>query len=277
MHVPTSGLVNWSAGDRVKAYERWEAVEQSNAGPAHSFREDPDSGPTHRADISMFSQELGIRLLEGIPEVHRTSILGAASWQQYPAISVATNQGDQASQLFLLIKGSARFFFLTPKGQKVYLIWLKSGEIFGGTSLLRYPSPYLVSTEITKGSRAFVWKRDVIREFAIRFPRLLENALSIASDYMTWYLATHLCLVANTARERLAHVIVSLADGIGKRYPDGIHLSVTNEQLANTANISVFTTSRLLRAWQETNVVSKRRSQLIVRSPEQLSSAASVW
>lgn len=249
---------------------------ENNGGPAHSSHKHPDSKPTRPSDISMISQESGIRLLDGIPDVHRTSILWAASWQQYPKASVATNQGDPANQLFLLVKGSARFFFLTPKGQKVYLIWLRSGEVFGGSSLLRYSSPYLVSTEITKGSRAFVWKRDVIRDFATRFPRLLENALSIASDYMTWYLATHLCLIANTARERLAQVIVSLADGIGERCPDGIHLNVTNEQLANTANISVFTASRLLSAWQETNVVAKRRSQLILRSPEQLLSAASI-
>ena len=251
-------------------------MQQNNGGPAPTPHDGPDSNPTHRSDISMFSQELGVRLLEGIPDVHRTSILWAASWQQYPKTSVATSQGDPANQLFLLVKGAARFFFLTPKGEKVYLIWLKAGEIFGGTSLLRSPSPYLVSTEIAKGSRAFVWKRDIIRDFATRFPRLLENALSIASDYMTWYLATHLCLVASTARERLAHVIISLAEGIGIQCPDGIHLNVTNEQLANTANISVFTASRLLSAWQETNVVAKRRSQLIVRSPEQLLSAASI-
>jgi len=41
----------------------------------------------------------------------------------------------------------------------------------------------------------------------------------------------------------------SLASGIGRKCPDGIDLEITNEQLANTANITLFTTSRLMSEW----------------------------
>jgi CRP-like cAMP-binding protein len=254
----------------VKACEDYEVLTQEDNAPTTSSHDGANSNPTQRSDVSALSHQLGVRLLEGISGSDRASILSAASWRQFSKNMVATSQGEPANQLFLLVKGSARFFFLTRKGQKVYLIWLKHGDIFGGASLLINLSPHLASTEITKGSRVFVWQRDVIRGLVTRFPRLLENALSIASDYMTWYMATHLCLVANTAHERLAHVLLSLADGIGKKESDGIHLTITNEQLANTANISIFTASRLLSVWQQKHVVAKRRSQIILRAPDQL-------
>jgi len=75
---------------------------------------------------------------------------------------------------------------------------------------------------------------------------LLENALSIASDYFTYYVATHVALTCHTARQRLAQVLVNLADGIGQQVPGGVQLDVTNEELANTANVTLFTASRLL-------------------------------
>jgi CRP-like cAMP-binding protein len=183
---------------------------------------------------------------------------------------VVTNQGEPAGRLFLIIKGSARYFFITPDGRKIYLLLLAPGEIFGGAALLPEPSLFLVSTEIVKDSSVLVWKRDTIRSLAARYPRLVENLSAIATDYLTWYVASHLGLVCHTARQRLAHVLVSLAKGIGTKCPDGIHLEITNEQLANTANITLFTASRLLSQWQRSGHVVKVRGSILLRHPKLL-------
>jgi CRP-like cAMP-binding protein len=170
----------------------------------------------------------------------------------------------------LLINGLARHFFVTPTGRKVYLLWLSPGETFGGVSILEEPSTYLVSTEVVKGSDVLVWTRDSIRNLAEQYPRILENGLATAVDYLAWFLASHLSLVCNTAKERLAHVVFSLAKGIGENRSDGIHLEVTNEQLANTANITLFTVSRYLNTWQRSGVLLKQRGKIILRSPKRL-------
>jgi CRP-like cAMP-binding protein len=115
-----------------------------------------------------------------------------------------------------------------------------------------------------------VWKRDALRRLVLQFPRLLENGLSISCDYLVWYLATHLSLISNNARERLAHVLVSLSRGIGQKSSKGITLEITNEQLANTANISPFTVSRLLTEWQRSGVLLKSRGRLQLCRSDQL-------
>jgi CRP-like cAMP-binding protein len=197
-------------------------------------------------------------------------ILRSAVRHKYLAKSVLAEQGNRADRLFLLVSGSARYFFIAPDGQKVYLFWLMPGDAFGGTSLLTEPAEFIVSTEATVESVAMVWQRDVIRTIATKYPRIFENSLSIACDYLVWYLATHLSLVCHTARERLAHVLVSLAHGIGRKTPSGISLEITNEQLANTANITSFTVSRLLSGWQRIGLISKDRGRLLLYHPEQL-------
>jgi CRP/FNR family transcriptional regulator, nitrogen oxide reductase regulator len=224
-----------------------------------------------RLDVaSMAADSFKVRLLEGLSGGERHSILAAAAYRRLSRHSVVTNQGEPADRLFLIIEGSARYFFITPDGRKIYLLWLTSGEIFGGAALLPEPSLFLLGAEIVKDSCVLVWERNTIRSLAARHPRLLENGLAIASDYLTWYLASHLGLVCHTARQRLARVMVSLASGIGRKCPDGIYLEITNEQLANTANITLFTASRLLSEWQRSGAVIKTRGSILLRHPEQL-------
>ena len=212
----------------------------------------------------------GSGFLEGLIEPEMNVVMAAATRRQYPANAVVISQGDPADRLFLLRTGCARLFFITQDGRKALLRWIVPGEILGGAALLPTPSSYLVSTEMVKDSSVFVWQRERIRTLVQRFPRLLDNALPFAMDHLTWFLAAHLALISNTARERLAQVLLSLARGIGHQVAEGIQVGITNEQLANAANITPFTASRILSEWQRNSAVVKRRGGVIVRAPERL-------
>jgi CRP/FNR family transcriptional regulator, nitrogen oxide reductase regulator len=211
------------------------------------------------------------RFLQGLEKRELESILTPASHRRLLANSVVQNQGEPASRLFLLTSGRARYFYITEEGRKILFLWLRPGDIFGGGALMAQPLSYLVNVETVKDSRMLVWDRTTIRSLAARYPRLRENALSIAWDYFTYYVATHTALVSNTARERLARVLVNFANGIGQEVPRGIQLEVTNEDLANEANVTVFTASRLLSEWQRNGAILKSRGKILLLSPERLS------
>jgi len=224
----------------------------------------PSSGGARTA------QQLESQFLEGLTAADRDMVLAAASRRHLRAGSVAVHQGDPANFMFLLFKGRARHFYLTPQGKKIVLFWLAPGQIFGASALLSAPTQYLVGTEILKDSCLLVWQRSGIRALAARVPRLLDNAISVANDYLIWYLAAHASLVSHTAEQRLAQVLTTLARGFGRKVPDGTCLELTNEQLANAANVTIFTASRVLNSWQRKGAVVKTRRQLLLRLPEQL-------
>jgi len=215
-------------------------------------------------------RDLKPRFLEGLSAADLKAVLAAAKQRRFLANSVITNQGDPASYLFLLISGRARYFYITPEGQKMLLRWLPPGEIFGGSALLVRPSDYLVSAETVRNSSVMVWDRDTIRGLAAQHPRLLENALAIVSDYLDGYLAVHVSMTCHTARQRLAQVLVNLASGIGHKAPGGVELNVSNEDLANAANVTPFTASRLLSEWQRNGMLVKSRGKVLLRCPERL-------
>ena len=209
------------------------------------------SSPTLSPDILDAIDGLSPRLFEGLAPAEVKLVLSAATLQHFPAKYVAAVQGDLASHLFLVTTGRARYFFIAEQGQKHILLWLPPGEAFGVAALLHHASTYIVSTETVHPSTVLVWTRSQIRDLASRYPRLTENALSITSDYLNIYAATHEALTTRTARERLARLLAKLASGFGRKVPGGIELDVTNEDLAFAANVSLFTASRLLGEWTE--------------------------
>ena len=220
--------------------------------------------------IAALTSELKSRFLEGIGSPDRKVIMAAAKPRQFPANSIIVSQGNPADYLYLLTKGRARYFFTTEDGRKLLLLWLSPGEIFGSSALLAIPSSYLASTETVKDSHVLAWDRSTIRGLAARYPKLLENALLTASDYLAWYVAAHVALTSHSARKRLGGVVICLAELIGEKVPGGFEFDATNEELASAANITPFTASRLLSEWQRNRAVLKRRGKILLCSPEKL-------
>ena len=148
--------------------------------------------------------------------------------------------------------------------------WLVPGDITGAAALLSKPWRYLVSTEAVKDSRLLVWNRADIGRLAVRFPKLLHNAMFIAADYLEWYLTAHLALMCHSDRQRCASVLVSISRAVGQKVTGGIELRITNEELANAAGITLFAVSRFMSEWQRLGAIAKSRGKVLLRSVNML-------
>ncbi len=210
------------------------------------------------------------QFFEGLAPREREIIFAAAITRKIPANSVITTQGTAADRLYLLLSGCMRMFYTTADGRKILLIWLAPGDVLGGASLIATRRNYIVSSETVKDSELLVWDRATFRGFIEKFPQLLDNALAIAGEYVDWYMTAHVALTCYTARERLGHVLLGLSRAIGEKVPGGTEIDVTNEDLANAANITPYTASRLMSQWQKSRAIIKHRGKVLLRSPERL-------
>jgi len=210
------------------------------------------------------------QLFEGLSTADLDSVLAKATRLRFHRNSVAINQGHPADRLYLLASGRARFFVLTRDGRKIILRWIVPGDVFGVGAISTKPSSYLAGVEITQESIVLTWSRSVIRTLASRLPQLLDNAFLVSHVYMEWYTAAHETLTSHNAGQRLALLLVRLSESIGESIPTGVKLDVRNEELANAANMTVFTVSRLLREWQKKRIISKTRNALTIRSADLL-------
>ena len=213
---------------------------------------------------------IDVPLLRGLKQHEIDLILGAAKRRRYSKKSVITHQGELADQFFLLLNGRMRFFFDTTSGRKLVMIWIKPGHVFGASALIFPPVPYLVSTEAIQDSTALVWDGPTIRSLARQFPQLMMNVFHNSREYLAWYIATHKALAFQDASERLADILSGYAHSIGQGVSGGIEFSVTNEELAHAANISLYTTCRLMSEWQSSGAIRKQRGRVVLRSPKRL-------
>lgn len=209
-----------------------------------------------------------IQLLRGLKPREIDLIMAAGRPRRFPFGSVMTYQGEPAKHLLLLWKGRARYFYETPNDRKFILKWIAPGHIFGGAALVSGPSTYLVSSETVRDSIVLEWDGSTIRDLARRFPQLLENAHVIDMDYVSWYVAAHTALASQSARQRLASVLFGLATNFGQKVSGGIELDVTNEELADSANITAYTVSRLVSEWKRSGAIRRRLGKILVLSPE---------
>src|ERR1700751_1615989 len=140
--------------------------------------------PMPASGIAAVSPDLRSHFLDGLAPPVRKTILRATTQRRFHANSVITNQGHPADHLFLLTKGLARYFTITENGRKLLFQWLGPGELFGGMTVLSIRSSYLLKTETVTDTSVLVWDRPTIRGLIVRYPRLLENALLGASDFV---------------------------------------------------------------------------------------------
>jgi CRP-like cAMP-binding protein len=209
-------------------------------------------------------------LFRGFDRREIDSIIAAAQPRRFPAKSLITRQDQLADRFFLLWKGRARYFFETADGKRLILRWITPGHIFGAAALTSVPSRYLVSAEAVRESVVLVWDGRTMRALTQQFPQLLKNVLVTTMDYLSWYTAAHAALISQTARERLAYLLLGYLPSIGKKVTGGTELDVTNEELANAANITPYTTSRLISGWQRTGAIRKYRGKIVLCSPQKL-------
>ena len=213
--------------------------------------------------------------LEGLAKSELAAVLAAATPRRFHARSLIASEGHRADKLYLMLEGLARTFSTTREGEKSVVLWIPPPAVSGGRALLSQPMDYLLSTESVTDSVALVWERSAILPLTKRYPRLLENALLIASDYVETYRDLHVATNFDSASQRVARVLGNLAKGIGQRGFEGTVLNISNEELANEANVTIFTVSRLLSEWQRKGLLVKSRGSVVIRSPEELVRRAS--
>ncbi len=223
-----------------------------------------------RAEIAAAVAKVKPRFFEGLTPLELKAALDCARSKAFLADSIVHHEGHPADHIFLLLSGRSRFFTLTPEGDKALLFWAVPGEILGGAAILARPCAYVLSSETVKDSRFLVWERATIGSLCRQYPRLMSNALLIAHDYMVLYRALHLSLACQSARQRLATVLVNLATGIGHRVSNGVELDINNEELANEAHVTHFTASRVMSEWHRNGMLIKKRGKVLLPRPELL-------
>ena len=207
-------------------------------------------------------------IFRGLGAHEIAAIRHAAVQRTFTASEVIITAEDPALRLFLPEIGQVDYFILTHDGSQLLLRRLGPGDPFGFAAFLSEPTGYLGTARSVGNSEILVWEHHIIRHLGRSYPRLVENSLRIALNYIALYAKRHIAIVSNTAQERVACVLTSLGSRFGHALPEGLQVEVKNEDLASLSDVNFFTVSRILKHWEQQGTITKARGKVLIRRPE---------
>jgi CRP-like cAMP-binding protein len=208
--------------------------------------------------------------LSGLTASQRRLVIQSAQRREFLPDEVIINRGALATHLFLVTRGTVKYYRVTAKGDQVLLWRLAPGDILGIGSLLSVPWRYIGTAEAIDEGEMLVWPRKKIRPLAATYSILAENALHIALYYLSAYADRLVGLTTETAQQRLARTLLQLCRRSGQVQADTLELAITNEDLGGLADVTPFTASRQLKEWERQGLIQKGRGKVRILSPEGL-------
>ena len=229
-----------------------------------------EGGRVRAASRAALPRGFRSKLLDGLTPSELRAVLAAARKRRISPNQVLQHEGDPASHLCLLVTGLAAFYKTAPEGAKLLLRWITPGDAFGLAALQTQPQPYLTTVQTVQENSVLVWERVSTHALLSQVPRLRENAYAVASDYVARLTDLLVARATQTAQQRIARVLVESTHQAGCAGREGIELGLTNEQLAEMADVSPFTASRQLSEWQSQGILTKSRGKILLRAPKRL-------
>jgi CRP-like cAMP-binding protein len=218
----------------------------------------------------MYDELASSQLFAGLTKDEVSAILAATVRRRFGASETVIEADDPATHLFVVRSGSADYFVVSETGHRILLRRMLPGNVFGVAAFISQQSNYLGVATAVHTLEVLTWEHRLLHGLARAYPRLVNNAFRIALHYIAMYAERHARLVSCTASERLASALTGLAFRMGHTLPDGVEVNVKNDDLAALADVSPFTTSRLLNEWERKGAVEKARGKVLIRCPEKL-------
>ena len=195
-------------------------------------------------------------------QAHATAI-GAGEW--------FFNEGDQADAFFVLTSGRAKLTQLTPEGHQVVLRIVGPGDAFGGAGAFG-DSTYPIGAEAVEPAVALTWTSSAIRHVLETEPTVTLNAVRFIAERLHDLQRRHRQLMTERVERRVARAVLHLAHDAGPRVDGGVEIDfpVSRQDIAEMTGTTLYTVSRLLRAWEERGIVRSGRQRITLTAPRAL-------
>jgi CRP-like cAMP-binding protein len=232
----------------------------------------------HTPPPSNFAGEPALFLAEGIGDLNQganfLARLPPEAWEALRRKGAATTveaggsvfiQGDRHEGIWLIEDGVVRTFYTAPSGREITLAYWTAGHFIGGPEIFG-GGEHIWSADVTRSCRLLYLPGSAIRELIETLPSfavcLIEGLVAKGKCYS----ALAQMLGTRSVVERLAHLLVILAENHGRR--DGnrlvIERKITHDQIATIVGATRQWVTITLDKFQKKGIISVARQSIVV-------------
>jgi CRP/FNR family transcriptional regulator, cyclic AMP receptor protein len=213
------------------------------------------------------------RLFRGLPAPTIGQIAALSVRRPYAAGSIIFSQGDAGDALYGVITGRVRISASGPDGREMFLNIMEPGDTFGEIALLD-GNPRTAAASVMAPSEMLIIARDPFLALMQREPQVAVHLLRLLCQRIRWTsgLAEDSALLALPAR--LARRLLSLAKQNGHETQEGLHLKISQEEIARFLGVSRQVVNQYLQDWKDSGWVQIGRANLTITDPKALERTA---
>jgi CRP/FNR family cyclic AMP-dependent transcriptional regulator len=209
------------------------------------------------------------RLFRGLSAATIHQIASLSVRRPYAMGAIIFSQGDPGDALYGIVTGKVRISASAADGKEMFLNIMEPGDTFGEIALLDgYPRTATASA--TAPSELLVIMRDPFLSLLQREPSLAIHLLRLLCQRIRWTsgLAEDSALLSLPAR--LARRVLSLAKLHGHPVLNGVHLVISQEDIARFLGISRQVVNQYLQTWKANGWVELGRAKMTILDEQAL-------
>ncbi|WCK55488.1 Crp/Fnr family transcriptional regulator [Aneurinibacillus sp. Ricciae_BoGa-3] len=182
------------------------------------------------------------------------------------------NEGEPASNLFVIRSGKIKISKLTAQGREMTLQMCQTGDIVGEPGLFSDNAQYMTSAIVVEDSVVGVVSQQTLEH------KLVENG-TLAVEFMKWIGQVHRStqskfrdLMMNGKQGALYSTLIRMANTYGKEDVNGIFIDfpLTNQELGNFCGTTRERINRLLNELKKNRVISFKNGYITIHDLQYL-------
>jgi CRP/FNR family transcriptional regulator, nitrogen oxide reductase regulator len=179
--------------------------------------------------------------------------------------------GDVAERLYVVATGKVRVLRHTLAGQDVWLDILAPGEFFGSLTDLG-DDVYVDTAQAQTGCCVLSITREEFQSILRRYPPVVLRVLTLTAARLKDAYETIRQLSAHSAEQRIAAVLLKLAEKLGEESGEGllIQIPLARQDIAALAGTTVETASRILSQFRKDGLIRSGRQWIAIADQEGL-------
>ncbi|HEY7581275.1 MAG TPA: Crp/Fnr family transcriptional regulator [Acetobacteraceae bacterium] len=214
---------------------------------------------------------LGSQLFAAMQPAELDEILKFASERRFRRGQTIFQRGDNASSMMAVLRGRVRVSTISSDGKELTLNVINPGEIFGELALLD-GKPRSNDCTAAEDTVLLVVERRHFIPFLAQNHDLALRLLAVLCDKVRRTSTALEEIALFDLPERLARVLLKLADDYGRASSSGIRidLRLSQRDLSNLVASSRESVNKQLRIWREDGTIELQEGFVVLRRPAEL-------
>lgn len=211
-------------------------------------------------------------LFTGVPPARLEGLLPSLGRRSYGRGVCLFQEGDSASQLYVILSGLLQISRSRPSGEELVLAVLGPGEVFGELALLREGAVRSADAVALQAMECLTLDRGSLNAFLDAHPELLRHILFALLDDLLRAGETLADFASLDVPGRLARTLLHLAERHGTVTDDGLLISLRLPQrtLAGMVAASREKVNRALARFADLGAIRQDQGHIVILQPSEL-------